>query len=102
MVYRKKENTAISRASTISNSDIIDKAGPATSPVKPKKRTIQAIAVLLGILIPAIFIFISEVLNDKITTRFDIEKITLCQLSGRLGTLLLIKHWWQVKQTGAW
>ncbi|MBK6937356.1 MAG: hypothetical protein IPH18_11110 [Chitinophagaceae bacterium] len=59
--------------------------GEAQLGAKPKKRTIQAIAVLLGILIPAIFIFIAEVLNDKITTRFDIEKITPVPIIGEVG-----------------
>lgn len=81
----KKENTAISRASTVSNSEIIEKAGVSNNPVSPKKRTIQAIALLLGLLIPAIFIFLNEVLNDKITTRFDIEKITPVPIIGEVG-----------------
>lgn len=81
----KKEETAISRASTVSNSEIIDKAAPSGTPVSPKKRMIQAIAVLLGILIPALFIFVGEVLNDKITTRFDIEKITPVPIIGEVG-----------------
>ncbi len=81
----KKEETAISRASTVSNSEIIDRASASSVPVSPKKRMIQAIAVLLGILIPALFIFIAEVLNDKITTRFDIEKITPVPIIGEVG-----------------
>jgi capsular exopolysaccharide synthesis family protein len=53
--------------------------------VKPDKRSIQAMAILLGLAIPALFIFVSEVLNDKVTTRFDIEKITQTPILGEIG-----------------
>ncbi|MBI3139753.1 MAG: polysaccharide biosynthesis tyrosine autokinase [Sphingobacteriales bacterium] len=81
----KKEETAISKASTIPNSEIIDRSYPNLQPVSPNRRSIQALAVLLGLAIPALFIFISEVLNDKVTTRFDIEKITEAPILGEIG-----------------
>ncbi|HPH31607.1 MAG TPA: polysaccharide biosynthesis tyrosine autokinase [Chitinophagaceae bacterium] len=82
---QKKEETAISRASNTPNSEIIDRSYPQVNPVKPDKRSIQAMAILLGLAIPALFIFVSEVLNDKVTTRFDIEKITQAPILGEIG-----------------
>lgn len=84
-LQEKREETAISRASTISNSGIIDLAYPTSSPVKPNKRTIQLLAILLGLGLPALFIFVGEVLNDKVTTRFDIEKLTATPILGEIG-----------------
>lgn len=81
----KREEGAISRASTISNSNIIDKASANTIPVKPDKRTIQLMAVLLGLAFPALIIFLKELLNDKVTTRFDVEKITQVPILGEVG-----------------
>ncbi|MGK2864705.1 MAG: GumC family protein, partial [Chitinophagaceae bacterium] len=81
----KREEGAISRASTISNSSIIDRAGAMLTPVKPDKRTIQLMAVLLGLALPALVIFLKEVLNDKVTTRFDVEKITQAPIMGEVG-----------------
>jgi tyrosine-protein kinase Etk/Wzc len=81
----KREEAAISRAATRSNSQIIDLAFASDTPVKPNKRTIQIIAILAGIGLPALLIFLSEVLNDKITTRFDIEKITGAPVIGEVG-----------------
>lgn len=81
----KKEETAISKVSTIPNSEIIDRSYPNPNPVKPNRRTIQALAILLGIAIPSLLIFLSEVLNDKVTTRFDIEKITQAPILGEIG-----------------
>ena len=81
----KREEGAISRASTISNSNIIDKASASTNPVKPDKRTIQIMAVLLGFALPALVIFLKEMVNDKVTTRFDVEKITQVPILGEIG-----------------
>lgn len=85
LLQEKKEETAISRAATTSNSSIIDRAYPSSVPVKPKPRSIQLMAILLGIALPALFIFAGEVLNDKVSTRFDIEKITTAPILGEIG-----------------
>jgi tyrosine-protein kinase Etk/Wzc len=84
-LQEKKEETAISRASTISNSAVIDRAFPSGIPIKPNPRAIQILAILLGIGVPALAIFIGEILNDKVTTRFDIEKITPAPILGEIG-----------------
>ena len=81
----RREETAISRASTTADSQVIDLAGASYSPIKPNKKAIQLLAVLLGLALPAMFIFVSEILNDKITTRFDIEKITAAPILGEIG-----------------
>ena len=84
-LQEKKEETAITRASTISNSSIIDKAYPTGTPVKPNRRAIQILAVLLGLGLPALFIFLGEVLNDKVSTRFDVERLTAAPILGEIG-----------------
>ena len=84
-LQEKREETSISRASTISSSRVIDKAMPSSTPVKPNRNTILILAVLVGLGLPALVIFISELLNDKVTTRFDIEKITAVPIIGEVG-----------------
>ena len=81
----RREETAISRASFTSDSQVIDKAVASGTPIKPNKRAIQLLAILIGLGIPGLFIFIAEMLNDKITTRFDIEKITTAPILGEIG-----------------
>src|SRR5438045_2082304 len=84
-LMEKKMTTTISQASTLSNSKVIEKPYPNTTPVKPNRRSIQLLAILAGIGIPALFIFMIEVVNDKVTTRFDIEKITQAPVLGEIG-----------------
>jgi capsular exopolysaccharide synthesis family protein len=81
----KREEAAISRAATVSNSKVLDLATVSAEPVKPNKKTIQILAILVGIGIPALVIFMGEVLNDKISTRYDIERITQAPILGEIG-----------------
>jgi len=81
----KREESGIERAATTSNSTIVDRAGVSLTPVKPDKRIIQLIAILIGLALPAAILFIIELLNDKITTRYDIEKITNAPIIGEVG-----------------
>lgn len=85
VLQEKREETAISRASTISNVQIVEKAYISNTPVKPNRRSIQIMAILAGLAIPALFVFAGEVLNDKVSTRFDIEKITTAPILGEIG-----------------
>jgi tyrosine-protein kinase Etk/Wzc len=85
LLQGKREEAAIGRASTISNSKVVNRAVPSTTPVKPNKRTIQIIAILAGLGLPALIIFIGEVVNDKVSTRFDIERITMAPILGEVG-----------------
>ncbi|TMI64964.1 MAG: polysaccharide biosynthesis tyrosine autokinase [Bacteroidetes bacterium] len=85
LLLEKREQTAISRASTISNSQVVENSFASSIPVKPNRRAIQMLAILVGLAIPALIIFMKEVLNDKVTTRFDVEKVTAAPILGELG-----------------
>ncbi len=80
----KREEAAIARSSTISTSRVIDEAGSG-GPVTPNRTAIQLIAFLVGIGVPGLFIFFRELLNDKISTRTDIERITSAPVVGEIG-----------------
>lgn len=81
----KREETAISKASNIPDSDVLDSALIPGVPIKPNRKIIQLLAIVIGIGLPALYIFTMEVLNDKITTRYDIEKITRASILGEVG-----------------
>ncbi|HLG41423.1 MAG TPA: polysaccharide biosynthesis tyrosine autokinase [Chitinophagaceae bacterium] len=81
----KREEISIQRAAITSNSKVIDKAGISNTPVKPNRKTIQILAILAGLGLPALLIFVGEILNDKINTRFDIERLTQAPILGEIG-----------------
>lgn len=84
-LLEKREESAMALASTISNIKVLTEASPNYAPIKPNKRNTRLLAVFIGLLLPALFIFILELLNDKVTTRYDVEKITKATVIGEVG-----------------
>ena len=75
-LLQKREETALSYASAVSDSRTIDMARNSAEPVKPVKRNIYLLFALLGLAVPFAVIYILDLLNDKIRSRRDIEKAT--------------------------
>lgn len=84
-LLEKREESAIARASTISNIKVLQDATANNIPVKPNRRNAKMLAIVIGLLLPALFIFILELLNDKVTTRHDIERLTRASILGEVG-----------------
>ena len=72
LFYFKREETNITLAATDSNAKVIDKAIPTTNPVAPKAMIILLAALVIGALIPFIYIYVQNLLDTKIKNRFDI------------------------------
>lgn len=84
-LLEKREQSAIELASTISNIKVLQDATPDLTPVKPNRRNVHLLAVVIGLVLPALFIFVLELLNDKVTTRNDIERLTQTTILGEVG-----------------
>lgn len=81
----KREESNISLAATISDIKVLEEADPNNVPVKPNRRNIHLIAFVIGLALPALFIFIVEALNDKVRNRYDVEKLTSVPIIGDVG-----------------
>jgi len=78
----KKEETAISLAVTVSNAKIIDVAYSSKIPIAPNRKGIYLGALLFGLFIPFISIFIKNFLDNKIHSKKDIEALTTIPFIG--------------------
>ncbi|HVG12244.1 MAG TPA: GNVR domain-containing protein, partial [Flavisolibacter sp.] len=85
ILLEQKERSSITLAATTSNINVLESAGVNTVPIAPNKRNVQALAVFIGLILPALFIFVAELLNDKVTTKGDIERITDISILGEVG-----------------
>ena len=74
-LLQKREETAISLSVTEPNAKVVDEAISFDSPVSPKKGIIYMLTLLLGFGIPFVIIYVKNLLDTKIKTREDIEKI---------------------------
>lgn len=82
MLLQKREENAITLASTANNARIVDEAQAGLLPVSPKGILIYLIAFVLGIAIPVGIIYIIELLRYKIEDRSDVEKLTTVPIIG--------------------
>lgn len=81
----KRDLSAVTLASTISNTKVMQEAIPNNTPVKPNRRSTQILAFFIGLLIPTIIIVVIELLNDKVNSRSDIERLTDATVLGEVG-----------------
>ena len=83
-LLQKREETALSFASTVADSRIIDDAESGTVPIWPKPPLIYGIALISAILITAALLTIKEKLNTKILFRKEIERYVSWPILGEI------------------
>ena len=76
MLLQKREENAITLASTASNGRIIENPLAGKVPVSPPTRMYFLTALLVGVVLPVVFLFINDQLSYKIENRKDIERMT--------------------------
>ncbi|GAB3900597.1 polysaccharide biosynthesis tyrosine autokinase [Larkinella knui] len=75
-LLQKREEAALSYASTVSDSRVVDKPYHSGIPVKPRKSYLVLLGVLLGFLLPIGVIFTRDLINGRILRRSDVEQAT--------------------------
>jgi len=83
-LLQKKEESALSFASSVADSRIVDPALSDSSPVKPMKRIVYLAAILVGLILPAAYIYLKDLFNDKIRSSDEIKNITLSPIIGEI------------------
>ena len=82
LLLQKREENAITLASTATNGRIIEEAMAENAPISPNKKMFYLIALVLGIGIPVGVIYLRNLLRFKIESRADVEKITNVPIVG--------------------
>jgi len=86
LLLQRRAEAQIAKASNMPDNEVID---PATTVnmqiVSPNKRQNYLIGILMGFLLPSIFIFLKEYLNDTIMEKKDVERITQLPVLGYIN-----------------
>jgi capsular exopolysaccharide synthesis family protein len=85
-LLQKREENSISLAATAPNAQIIDRAYGSQIPVKPRKLIVLLSSVLLGFLMPALFLSLRSLLDNKIHTLENVEDIIKAPILGDIPT----------------
>lgn len=85
LLLQKREETAISYASTVTDSRVVDDPYSTAKPVKPNRIIIYAIALLMGLVIPFSIVNGKELIYNKIQSRKEIESISNLTIFGEIS-----------------
>src|SRR5262249_20829499 len=84
-LLQKREETAISKSGTLSNSRLIDPARADSAPFSPNRMNIYLFGLAFGLFLPAAVIYLKEFLNSRIRDRKDIVAQTDVPILGEIG-----------------
>lgn len=76
-LLQKREENELSQAFTAYNTRIITRPTGSMEPTAPVEKTIFAVAFMIGLLIPAVIIFMRENMNTAVRGRKDIENMNI-------------------------
>lgn len=81
-LMQKQEETGLSLAMAVPNAVVIDPADYSNTPVKPKRNIIYLAALIIGLLIPIMFVYIMDLFDNKIHTKEDVQRIVKAPFLG--------------------
>ena len=83
-LLEKREETALSTASTMADSRTIDSPRSGSEPVKPVKKIIFLLFGMLGLVLPVGVLAARDALNDRISRRSDVEDVSQVPILGEV------------------
>ena len=86
-LLQKREENALSLASTVPSAKTIDAAYTSTKPVSPNL-VLYLFAFIVGLIIPVVIIYVIDLLNDKISDKKEFKKLVNAPY---IGSLMLSK-----------
>lgn len=83
-LLQKREESALSLASAMPNTRIIDPAEAGDFPVNSKGKTTYLLALMMGFGIPFAGIYVAELLNTKVQERKEVEEVNSVPILGEI------------------
>ena len=83
-LLNKREETALQLAITEANIRIVEQPFGSRNPIAPRTKVIYAIALLIGILVPALIFQLIRLLDTTVRGRRDVEKFTTIPILGEV------------------
>lgn len=80
ILLQKREENALAMAATTNKAKIIDESLADTAPISPKKNMVYLIAFVLGLVIPAVVLYLKDLFNVTFASSSELERMRLTDL----------------------
>lgn len=87
LLLQKREETALSYASTVTDSRVVDPPYASPGPIRPDSRNIFMYFILVALMIPVAIVFVREMFKNTVQSRKEIEKKTGRKIFGEISAL---------------
>ncbi len=87
VLLQKREETAIMLANTTPKAKIVDDAYPSEKPISPKKMLTLLLAIVAGLALPVVYIYLKGLLNNRIHSKHDLERLSNVKIIGEIPRL---------------
>ncbi len=76
-LLQKREENELNQAFTVYNTRLVTEPSGESSPSSPNTKMVLLVCLVLGVIIPTLIIYVSEVMNTKVRSRRDIEDLPI-------------------------
>ncbi len=83
-LLQKREENSLTLAATAPKGRVIDKPYSQTKPDSPKSTLVIGLALLLGLLIPIVVLYLKNLLNTKFSTQEELASLTKAPILGEI------------------
>jgi capsular exopolysaccharide synthesis family protein len=84
-LLQRREENALSLASTIPSAKTVDAAYTSIIPVSPKRMMVYLLALMIGMALPLAIIYVLEMFNNKISDKKDLQKLIKVPFLGSIA-----------------
>lgn len=84
-LLKKREETEISKSSTVANASIVDPAKREGVPYSPQPGKIYFTAIAIGLILPGMWVFAREMFNLKVNSKEQVRELTQMSIAGEIS-----------------
>ncbi len=81
-LLQKREEAALTYASAVADSKVVDTANTTNIPVSPKRGLVLQLSLALGLILPFSYIYLKDLLNNKVISVEDLHTVSQIPLLG--------------------